>query len=211
MSIDELNPYQASAADPKPLGPRGSMEYMQAVHYVFESPKWMANLLWGSLCILTTQVIPIVGQLVWMGYQFEIVEDLLSRPPKTGYPDFDVNRLKEYLVRGLWILLVSLVLGLVFAPIMGGIAIAVVLAVLGTAAATGGDEAAMTVGVMIMMAIMIVVMMVLLVVATLVVTPVTIRAGLTQDFRASFDFAWTKVLSDRCGSRRFSHRSLSSP
>ena len=146
MSIDELNPYQASAADPKPLGPRGSMEYMQAVHYVFESPKWMANLLWGSLCILTTQVIPIVGQLVWMGYQFEIVEDLLSRPPKTGYPDFDVNRLKEYLVRGLWILLVSLVLGLVFAPIMGGIAIAVVLAVLGTAAATGGDEDEAVVG-----------------------------------------------------------------
>ena len=100
MSTDDFNPYQASKTDPKPAAhQRESLEYMRAVQYVFESPKWMTNLLWGGLCILTTQVIPVVGQLVWMGYQFEIVEDLLHSPSKRGYLDFDANRFKDYLMR----------------------------------------------------------------------------------------------------------------
>ena len=193
MSTDETNPYQASGTDPKPpAGPRASMEYMQAVQYVFESPKWMANLLWGSLCLLSTSVIPVVGQLILMGYQFEIVEVLLCKPPKKGYPDFDPNRCVEYLVRGLWIFLVTLVLMLVFAPVivvftLGGVGI-----FFGLAAATEGDEAAMTVGAMITIGIMFLVMFVMSIAMLLVATPFTIRAGLTQDFRASFDFAWIK-------------------
>jgi hypothetical protein len=101
MSIDDTNPYQATATEPKPpAGPRGSMEYMQSFHYLFESEKWIANFLWGGLALLTTSVIPVAGQLVLMGYMFEIVEVLLCNPPRKGYPDFDPNRIMDYLKRG---------------------------------------------------------------------------------------------------------------
>ncbi len=193
MSTDDSNPYQASTTDPKPhLGERESMEYMRAINYVTESPKWTMNLLWGSLCILSTQVIPIVGQLLWIGYQFEIVEDLLRHPGRVGYPDFDKDRFKEYLTRGLWIFLVMLVVMVVFAPVMGVMVLGLMAVVGVLGAASGGDEQAIGIGVFVMMAVMMVLMFVFSIVMTVVVTPLTIRAGLTQDFRASFDFAWIK-------------------
>ena len=192
MSTDESNPYQPTATDPKLGAPRGSLEYMRAVQYVFESPNWMMNLLWGSLCLLSAQVIPVVGQLLWMGYQFEIVEDLLCSPPKRGYVDFDINRFKEYLLRGLWIFLVTLVAALVMVPIMMVLMLGGMLVIGALGAATDGDEGAMTVGVVVLFALMIVVMFVFAILMTLVLTPLIIRAGLTQDFKASFDFAWIK-------------------
>lgn len=193
MSIDESNPYQASAIDPKPAaGPRGSMEYMRSVHYVFESPKWFVNLLWGGLCLFSTSVIPIVGQLLWMGYQFEIVEELLCRPPSRGYQDFDINRFKEYVVRGVWIFLATLVLMLVIMPVMLILIFAGGAVIAGLAAATEGDEAAVGVGFVVIFAIMFVGGIAFSIVLNIVMAPLIIRAGLTQDFRASFDFAWIK-------------------
>ena len=102
MSLDDTSPFQVNQTETKPSGSRESLEYMRAVNYVFESPKWFANLLWGSLCLISTQIIPVVGQLVWVGYQFEIVEELLCRPPRKGYQDFDANRFKDYLMRVLF-------------------------------------------------------------------------------------------------------------
>lgn len=193
MSTNDFNPYQASAIDPKPpAGPRGAMEYMRAVQYVFESPKWVMNLVWGSLCILSTSIIPIVGQLLWIGYQFEVVEELLCRPPVKGYPDFDLNRLKEYLMRGLWIFLVTLVLMLVIMPVMLIVVVAVGATVAGLAAATDGDDGDMAVGMIVMFALLFLVALAFSLVMNIVMTPLLIRAGLTQDFRDSFDFAWIK-------------------
>jgi len=193
MSIDDANPYQATAIDPKPpAGPRGSMEYMRAVHYVFESPKWMANLLWGSLCILSTSIIPFIGQLLWLGYQFEIVEELHCRPPAKGYPDFDMNRFKEYLMRGLWIFLVLLATMLVIVPIMLILLMCVGGAVAALAMAMEGDQEALTVSMLILIPILFLGLFAFSIVMNIAFTPLMIRAGLTQDFRASFDFAWIK-------------------
>ncbi len=193
MSTDDPNPYQPAAIDPNsPFEVRESLEYMRAIHYVFESPKWTMNLLWGSLCLLSTQAIPIVGQLLWIGYQFEIVENLFRNPGRQGYPDFDMNRFKEYLLRGLWIFLVMLVMMLVLMPIMLVLFLGGALVVGGIGAATGGDDEAMAVGMIALIVLGGILGFVIFTLMTIVITPVTLRAGLTQDFRASFDIAWIK-------------------
>lgn len=195
MTTDETNPYQASSIDPKPpkpAGQRAAMEYMRAIQYVFESPKWMMNLLWGSLCILSTSVIPIVGQLLWIGYQFEVVEDLVRNPQRQGYTDFDLNRFKEYLMRGVWVFLVSLVLMVVIMPLTLGFFFGGAAVMAGVLSAAQGDDAAAMIGVIVMMALGFVLLIMLSIVLNVLMTPVMIRAGLTQDFRDSFDFAWIK-------------------
>jgi len=173
------------------------MEYMRAVQYIFESSKWVTNLLWGSLCIISTIVIPIVGQLVLIGYQFEIVERLAIASEKTGYPDFDINRFKEYLLRGLWVFLVMLVLMLVIMPIMFVLLLVVGGVVGGIGAATNGDQEAMTIGTIVVVALGSVFMIFFMAAMSVVMTPLTIRAGLTQDFRASFDATWIKDFTKR--------------
>src|SRR5229473_727046 len=83
------------------------MKYMYAYRYVFESPKWMANLLAAIICHL----VPIVGPIVFLGYGFEMIESL-HRRKDSRYLDFDTNRLSEHLNRGLWPFLVQLVAAL---------------------------------------------------------------------------------------------------
>src|SRR5436190_21917671 len=113
MSSDAQNPYQASGSAAASPYRRGAMEYGQIVSYVFQNPNWLINLLMMGVC----QLIPIVGPLVLVGYQFEVVE-ALHRDPRRTYPDFDFGRFVDYLVRGLWPFLVGLVASVVIAPIM---------------------------------------------------------------------------------------------
>ena len=54
-----------------------SMAYFEAIRFVAHSPGWLVNLLWGSLCIVSAQIIPVAGQIVWMGYGVEVLESLL--------------------------------------------------------------------------------------------------------------------------------------
>src|SRR2546421_9036691 len=86
------------------------MKYMQAYRYLFESPKWGMNLLWAVL----SQFVPVIGAIVCLGYGFDMIETL-HRRKDSRYPDIDMNRLGEYLMRGLWVFLVQLVASLPFA------------------------------------------------------------------------------------------------
>lgn len=184
---DASNPYEFTPA--KPLPPSGMIEYMRSFHYVFENPNWITNLLFVGLCILSTSVIPIVGQLVFTGYQFEIIE-ALHRRPGSQYPDFDMNRLLDYLLRGFWIFLVSLVIGLALLPVFAGLAILFVV-LIGGAGAAAGDEGvgiAMIVGV----PILVCVTMAIGIAVNMISVPFMLRAGLTQDFSSAFDFGFAK-------------------
>jgi hypothetical protein len=116
---DANNPYASPTAvvvtQPAvgPFKPIDHIEHMRMFHYVFENPNWLTNILLSGLCIL----IPIIGGLVVLGYQFEAVAVLLSTQG-ARYPDFTFSRFAEYLVRGLWPFLVQLVASLVLVPIM---------------------------------------------------------------------------------------------
>src|SRR5947209_5698807 len=115
---DANNPYASpsAAAGPQPVvgpfKPIDKIEHMRMFKYVFENPNWLMNILLAGLCM----IIPIIGSLIVLGYQFEAVAVLLSTQG-ARYPDFTFNRFAEYLVRGLWPFLVQLIASLVLAPI----------------------------------------------------------------------------------------------
>lgn len=160
-----------------------SMRYLEAYGYIFQNPNWMMNILLGFVCTL----IPIVGNIVLIGYQFEIVESL-HRKPNRQYPDFDFNRFSDYLVRGVWPFLVNFVaqfvMQIVFIPLMyGGIILAAIVA------SSAGDE----VGSILIVVVMVLALLFAIVIAMLaeaILVPMTIRAGLAQDFVSAFNFSW---------------------
>jgi hypothetical protein len=188
------NPFQASAAatpvaSGQPLVGPFNVEYMRSYNYIFENPNWMMNVLWGFLCILSTSVIPILGQLVLLGYQYEVVEALfLARGSK--YPDFDPNKFVDYLGRSIWPFLVQLIVSLVLVPIMLVICLPLFFAV-GAGAAAAGEDVGPIIGIF-GIGLVVILTMALSIGMVLFLVPMTLRAGLQQDFGAAFDFAWVK-------------------
>lgn len=89
------------------------MNYKAPYTYFYNKPNsGTRNLLWGCLALASTQVIPIVGQVVWFGYQAEVMDELERDPEIQDHPDFDINRFSEYLSRGVWVFLMQLLVGL---------------------------------------------------------------------------------------------------
>ena len=169
---------------PPKLGPV-EIEYLRVYKFIFENPNWFMSLLLLAVC----QFIPIVGPLVAIGYQFIVTETLHRRTHPT-YPDFDFNRFGDYLKRGVWPFLVSLVVALVFVPIMMGGFFLSAMAV-GAAAQGGGEEfggvvAAIVIGLMMLL------FMVFGFFANLVVQPMFLRAGLAQDFGQAFNMSFVR-------------------
>ena len=156
------------------------MRYFDAYRALFASGNWGMNLLMMSLCAL----IPAVGPIVLVGYLFEMIEYKHRHGGEAHYPDFDFNRFVDYLLRGLWPFLVQLVVSLVCLPLiylvlfgpvicgalMGMPEVLLVLAWLG----------AIVVGVLLGLLM------------SYIMTPITLRAGLQQDFAAAFNVAFVK-------------------
>jgi hypothetical protein len=193
---DPSNPYQspqgfsAAAAPAKPLPPvqQTALEYMRAYNYIFENPEWMTVLLWGALM----SFIPVVGPLVLLGYMFVVIDSLLQTQG-TRYPVLDLNKFVDYLVRGLWPFLVSLVVSLVLMPIFLVLWFAVTIIPMAIAGA-GGEDAGPVAGIvmLVLMLFMMVFVMALTMGLNIVMFPLLLRAGLAQDFAEAFNFAWIK-------------------
>jgi hypothetical protein len=98
------------------------MLYKKPYTYFTNHPGGGKDLLMGSLALLSGMVIPLVGQVVWMGYQAEVVEDLERDPDIQAHQNFDLNRFSDYLSRGVWPFLMSLIIGL-FIGMMAMIAV----------------------------------------------------------------------------------------
>jgi len=183
-----------------PTGPAGaplmsagpgptSMDYFRTITYVFENPNWLMNLLWLFLAQVVAMCIPIVPQIVVMGYQFETIDGLLQTRG-TRYPDFRLDRFGEYLMRGLWPFLAMFVASL-------AVAAAIVLPVflcggcLTAAVDIGGGDTDAA-GNIIAVPTLVFLGLVLPLTLLFVVTPVSLRAGLAQDFASGFDITWIK-------------------
>lgn len=104
------------------------MRYEHAFKYYVNRPGGWNNLLLVGVCSL----IPVVGNIVMLGYMAEVAERLLRDPEMKDYPDFSFDRFAEYLKRGLWPFLVQLIVGTalgVVIAIVGGIPLAIASAI----------------------------------------------------------------------------------
>ncbi len=155
----------------------------QAYRYLFSGPKWGMNLLLSSVCLM----IPIIGPIVYQGYGTDVLA-LLATGERTYRPDFTFDRFQRYLMRGLMPFLVNLVVMLVTMAVLA-VAAALVMVVVVLAALWTLPEVAAVV-VIVLTAIVLYVLMILLV--PLVATPFALRAMLTLDFTASFDFPFAR-------------------
>ncbi len=193
MSDD--SPYGGNQAAPESKPPPiGHLELMRSYQFVMESENWLMNLVMGSLCMLAGSVVPlvgqIVGQLVFDGYRFEIIEALHRNGGRQrGYPDFDMNKILDYLVRGVWPFLVSLIFSiLIVLPMLAVLAFGVFLMVL--AAQAGPNEDITVVAIVVIVIVALAALMLLSILASIIIIPFWLRAGLSQDIGLALDFRW---------------------
>ena len=162
------------------------MQYWRSYSYVFEHPDWIRNVIFIIIC----QFIPVVGPLVLLGYQFDVVESLLRGNP-APYMAFDFNRFVEYLTRGLWPFLVGIVVAIVLVPLVYIVFIGLFFGGAALVSAVGEDAAGPmiavfgTLGFIFYFAFLIGINMIL--------QPMFLAAGITQEFNAAFNLTYVRT------------------
>jgi len=184
MSTPGDNPYaspEGSHTEPVPAEgsgaviPRASVDYMEAVGDVFGNPNWFVNILLAGIAM----IIPIIGGIVVLGYVAEIIGARAYGRTKS-YPDFDFNRFVEYLTRGIWMFLVTLIVSICLMP-LGMIAGGIMAAMQATE-----DEALIVLGFVLYFGSILAINLV----SFFIICPMVIRAGMLNDFVGAFDFGW---------------------
>jgi hypothetical protein len=113
--------------------PIQSFDYGRVFTAPFKSPNWAMNILWSVGCVVLSSVV--VGTLVLFGYVAEVAV-ARTGGRKDNWPDFDINRLSDYLMRGLWPFLWNLIWTFIM-MIVGGIPM---LITIGLASGLGNNE-----------------------------------------------------------------------
>jgi hypothetical protein len=90
------------------------VRYLDSIRYVFNKDNWFVNTLLCVVCML----IPVIGQIVLLGYMYEVFDVLHRNRSDRSYPDFKFERFTEYLTRGVWPFLVQLLAQAVLLPLM---------------------------------------------------------------------------------------------
>lgn len=161
------------------------MNYTASISDYFKSPKWAMNTLLAGVCVF----IPFIGPIVIKGWLITGFWGREDERPET-FPEFDFSNFGKYLERGLWPFLVTLVsglvLGMVLAVFIVPVAMLMTLIIPTNNGEAGGCAAA------ILFVIMAIFYVVLVAALMLVLTPLTLRASLTQDFSQSFNFPFVK-------------------
>lgn len=161
------------------------MNYTASVSDYFKSPKWMMNTLLAGICVF----IPFIGPIVIKGW---LITGFWGRDDERceTFPDFDFSNFGKYLERGLWPFLVTLVssvvLGMVLSVFIVPIVMLTTLMIPGDNGTAGGCAAALLFVIMTLFYVILVMALMLL------LTPLTLRASITQDFAQSFNFAFVK-------------------
>lgn len=161
------------------------MNYAASVRDYFKSPKWMMNTLLAGVCVF----IPFIGPIVIKGW---LITGFWGRDDERpeNFPDFDFNNFGKYLERGLWPFLATFVgsLGIMIVACVLIVPVIVIVSLLGANnhAAPGGCAAALSFMFLMLFYFVLIVGMIGL------LTPLTIRATITQDFVQAFNFAFIK-------------------
>ncbi len=183
LSDFEEVPFSERMPGKQSTRPPAGMQYLYSYRFLFDHPSWGMTLLACSVC----RLVPVVGPLVALGYQEDVIESL-HRGDGEKYPAFDMNRLGYYLQRSLWPFLVALVLMFVLQPVFMVLIYGSMFAIGGLAAAAG-DAAPVVLGIAIPTAILLA--LALSFAMQMVILPITLRAGLSQDFGQAFRLGWT--------------------
>jgi hypothetical protein len=158
------------------------VNYTAAITDFFKMPHWPKNLLFGAICML----LPIVGPIVLIGW---IVVGFWGRESDepTAFPDFEFDEFATYLERGLWPFLVVFVATLVM---MLPFFVLMFAAAFGTAFLANQRSAGCIIGAgwLATMSLFVIVMILF----ALVLTPLKLRAALTQSFGQAFDLSFVK-------------------
>ncbi len=196
------------------------MRYWQSYRFVFNNPNWLTNLLLASVCLL----IPIVGQIVLIGYLFEVIDSLLRRSPLDGgrivndsddeafgeqvmdalpanddypsaqYPDFVFNRFADYLMRGIWPFLMRLIIGMAVG-FPAGFVLFVGLMVGGIASRASNSPWP----IIVMYGLFWLFYVVAMLIVSILSIPLYLRAGLSSDFSAAVSMTFFRDFVKRVG------------
>ncbi|PZR76947.1 MAG: hypothetical protein DLM73_00990 [Chthoniobacterales bacterium] len=161
------------------------MNYSASITDYFKSPKWVMNTLLAGVCVF----IPFVGQIVIKGW---LITGFWGREEERSetFPDFDFNNFGKYLERGLWPFLVTLVSSLVLGLVMAVVIVPVMM--IFSLALPGHNSQASGCAAVFMFGFMVVFYLAMIVAIMFLLTPLTLRATITQDFGQSFNFAFIK-------------------
>lgn len=186
--MSNYDPYRATAGN-YPVSPGGrGMEYGRLLTFIFESPNWMMNLVWSALCMLLSGIV--VGQLVMHGYQAQIMIASVINP-NAIYPDFDSNKIGDYLIRGLWMWLATLIISFVlgfFAVIFVIFFLFVAGVLIGIASPNGQEPNALAAIVVFIGYFSLIIG--LSVLSFVCVVPAVLKVALTGNLAEMFDIGW---------------------
>ena len=174
-------PNQSSFAQ-QPMPPTKQyfrFDFWRSFNYIFENPKGFQNTLICALCVF----VPIVGPVALYGYQLEVMHSLHLSRGQT-YADFDFDRLGDYLIRGLWVVLLILIASLIVLPIVW--VVGFVWMMLGAGVSLAGPEAAPFVF-LVFLPVMFLFFSMVSVLLGLTLFPMVLRAGWGLDFGSAFD------------------------
>jgi hypothetical protein len=167
------------------------MRYWHSYQYVFISPKWLNNLGLGTVC----KLVPILGDIVLMGYHFEMIEAMI-RDGEENYPDFDANRLLAYFKRGVWPVLIQL---LAVVPLLLLLAIFIVIFIVAVLA----HPADASYWILSLIGVILLIVLAYGIVVLPLVLPLELRAGLTNRLRATFSREFYADFVKRCWKELF--------
>jgi hypothetical protein len=195
------------------------MHYIQSYRFIFRSPKWLTNLALVGVCLL----IPWIGQIVLIGYFFELIDvwlyrqrmeraKALSDPAGAlgeqvmdalpadedhevgSYADFNFNRFSEYLTRGIWPFLVRMIANMAVGFVAGFLLMAgMMIAGFASAAADSPVLFFVLYG---LFWVFYAFMMMLMGILT---APMYLHAGLSGDFGSSFSMEFYRDFMKRVG------------
>jgi hypothetical protein len=168
------------------------VDYRRALVAPFEGREWPMTLLW----VVLGMAVPLVGPIVVFGYQAMMIERMAREGVGARYPIFELERLAEYLQRGLRMFIVSLLVTVVVTPfafmvLFGGNIVAAVL--------MSRQEAASSMLGVVVLCTGVLVFLLLSVLAMALVTPLWIKAALERDLARVFDFGFARDFMRRTG------------
>jgi hypothetical protein len=161
------------------------VRYLDSIRFVYAKKNWLMNMVMCVICM----IIPVVGQIVLMGYMFEVLDFLRREPNNPEYPDFKFDRFVPYLMRGIWPFLVQIVASFVI-----GIVISVMVGLLMMAMFTRSSVIISLAWLLCIVAITIV-----SVALSIVLWPAMFYAGISQQLNPGATVAFVKDFMKRVG------------
>lgn len=181
----------AAKPDTPPESARFGLRYLNGFGAALKGRNWLTRIVWLGLGI----VVPVVGPIVVEGYRFDAMEAFIRGRAST-FPPVDLNRFTEYLTRGFWVFLPMLILQFVIGPLLMVamqsvvLGMALLVASLTSSGAISPEEIASLVS--IGLALLFVVITIATLFMKLLITPIQLRAGLSQDLAQTVDVGWIR-------------------